>query len=208
MAGSRFIYFCRGFNPSLNAYCCFSYQSFSCSRYMLVRELFLYLQQIIVCGESKVDREKYMPWKISVILTLRVYALYGRSRRLLSYIVIIGVALMGGASVRIRISFCTLNFADLFRRVLLEIIQILRFTSKEVTVITHSQQRRMSFPSSVCVPAQKSRQSHASVNSQPRCMQVDDATTLSTCRLWTGLDCSFCLRITYLCPYSLQGLQD
>ncbi|KAG2054310.1 hypothetical protein BDR06DRAFT_421842 [Suillus hirtellus] len=54
----------------------------SCSRYMLVRELFLYLQQIIVC----------------VILTLRVYALYGRSRRLLSYVVIIGLALMGGAS--------------------------------------------------------------------------------------------------------------
>ncbi|KAG2097010.1 uncharacterized protein F5147DRAFT_715732 [Suillus discolor] len=54
----------------------------SCSRYMLVRELFLYLQQIIVC----------------VILTLRIYALYGRSRRLLGYIVIIGLALMGGAS--------------------------------------------------------------------------------------------------------------
>ncbi|KAG1843194.1 hypothetical protein F4604DRAFT_273103 [Suillus subluteus] len=53
----------------------------SCSRYMLVRELFLFLQQITVC----------------LTLTLRIYALYNRSRRLLSCMVIIGLALLGGA---------------------------------------------------------------------------------------------------------------
>ncbi|KAG2151168.1 uncharacterized protein EDB93DRAFT_1139585 [Suillus bovinus] len=54
----------------------------SCSRYMLVRELFLFLQQIIVC----------------LTLTLLIYALYDRSRRLLSCMMIIGLALIGGAS--------------------------------------------------------------------------------------------------------------
>ncbi|KIK40392.1 hypothetical protein CY34DRAFT_807245 [Suillus luteus UH-Slu-Lm8-n1] len=53
----------------------------SCSRYMLVREFFFFLQQIIVC----------------ITLTLRIHALYGRSRRLLSCILIIGFALLGGA---------------------------------------------------------------------------------------------------------------
>ncbi|KAG1824937.1 uncharacterized protein BJ212DRAFT_1323397 [Suillus subaureus] len=45
------------------------------------RELFLFLQQITVC----------------LTLTLRIYALYNRSRRLLSCMVIISLALMGGA---------------------------------------------------------------------------------------------------------------
>ncbi|KAG1771988.1 hypothetical protein EV702DRAFT_630238 [Suillus placidus] len=54
----------------------------SCSTYMLVRELSLFLSQIAVC----------------LILTLRIYALYGRSRRLLSCMVITGIALTGGAS--------------------------------------------------------------------------------------------------------------
>lgn len=54
----------------------------SCSRYMLARELFFFLQQITVC----------------LTLTLRIYALYGRSRRLLSCMMIIGLALTGGAS--------------------------------------------------------------------------------------------------------------
>ncbi|KAG2151165.1 uncharacterized protein EDB93DRAFT_298883 [Suillus bovinus] len=54
----------------------------SCSRYMLIRELSLFLQQIIV----------------SFTLTLRVYALYGRSKRLLSCMIIIALALIGGAS--------------------------------------------------------------------------------------------------------------
>ncbi|KAG1811819.1 uncharacterized protein BJ212DRAFT_1589264 [Suillus subaureus] len=53
----------------------------SCSRYMLVRELLLFLQQITV----------------SFTLTLRIYALYGRSKRLLSCMIIIGLALTGGA---------------------------------------------------------------------------------------------------------------
>jgi hypothetical protein len=63
---------------------------------------------------------------------------------------IFGFALLGGASVRVRTYFCTLDLADLSRRVLfiLEIIQILWLTSREMIVITHSQQRRMSFPSS------------------------------------------------------------
>ncbi|KAG2140693.1 hypothetical protein DEU56DRAFT_290092 [Suillus clintonianus] len=55
----------------------------SCSKYLLVRELFFFLQQIIVC----------------LILTLRTYALYGCNRRLLSCMLIIGLALLGGASV-------------------------------------------------------------------------------------------------------------
>lgn len=53
-----------------------------CSRYMLIRELFFFLQQIIVC----------------LTLTLRIYALYGRSKRLLGCMLIIGFALLGGAS--------------------------------------------------------------------------------------------------------------
>lgn len=57
-------------------------------------------------------------------------------------------------------------------------------------------------------PAQESWQSRPSVNSKSHCMQADDTTTLPICRLWTGLGCSFCLRITHLCPYNLQDLQD
>lgn len=54
----------------------------SCSRYLQVREFFIFLQQIIVC----------------IILTLRIHALYGRNRRLLGCMLIFGFALLGGAS--------------------------------------------------------------------------------------------------------------
>ncbi|KAG0702178.1 hypothetical protein DFH29DRAFT_511618 [Suillus ampliporus] len=53
----------------------------SCSKYVLVREVHLFFQQFIVC----------------FILSLRTYALYGRSRRLLGWMVIIGLILGGGA---------------------------------------------------------------------------------------------------------------
>ncbi|KAG1867195.1 hypothetical protein DFJ58DRAFT_768846, partial [Suillus subalutaceus] len=53
-----------------------------CSTYMLVGELHLFIQQITV----------------AFTLTLRIHALYGRNWRLLSCMVIIGLALMGGAS--------------------------------------------------------------------------------------------------------------
>lgn len=79
--------------------------------------------------------------RFSVTLTLRIYALYGRSRRLLSCILIIGFALLGGACVRVRTYFFTVDLAYLSRRALFlrEIIHILWFTSREMIVIIHSQ---------------------------------------------------------------------
>ncbi|KAG1728150.1 uncharacterized protein EDB91DRAFT_865522 [Suillus paluster] len=54
----------------------------SCSKYLVSRELLIFLQQGIVC----------------VILTLRTYALYGCSKRLLIWMVIIVLGLAGVAS--------------------------------------------------------------------------------------------------------------
>ncbi|KAG1726403.1 hypothetical protein EDB19DRAFT_1752619 [Suillus lakei] len=51
----------------------------SCSRSMQARQLILIFQQIIIC----------------LILTLRTYALYGRSRRLLKWMLIVGLVLAG-----------------------------------------------------------------------------------------------------------------
>ncbi|KAJ4482601.1 hypothetical protein J3R30DRAFT_2195404 [Lentinula aciculospora] len=50
---------------------------FSCRRYGLYRQLVLFIQQVIVC----------------VLLTMRVYALYGRSVRILGYMIGSGVIL-------------------------------------------------------------------------------------------------------------------
>ncbi|KAG0698864.1 hypothetical protein DFH29DRAFT_80147 [Suillus ampliporus] len=54
----------------------------SCSKYMLVRQVLLFFQEFI----------------IGFILILRTYALYGRSRCLLTWMVIIGFALAGGTT--------------------------------------------------------------------------------------------------------------
>lgn len=54
----------------------------SCSTYMLVRELLLFLQQIAVC----------------FTLTLRIHALYGRNRRFLSCMILFGLALGAGVA--------------------------------------------------------------------------------------------------------------
>ncbi|KAG1729519.1 uncharacterized protein EDB91DRAFT_1159446 [Suillus paluster] len=54
----------------------------SCSHYVLARQLLIYFQQFIVC----------------LILTLRVYALYGGNKRLVKWIVTIGLGLAGAAS--------------------------------------------------------------------------------------------------------------
>ncbi|KAG1729517.1 uncharacterized protein EDB91DRAFT_1159427 [Suillus paluster] len=53
----------------------------SCSKYVLTREVLLFFQQFIVCS----------------ILCLRTYALYDRSKRLLGWMIIIGLVLGGGA---------------------------------------------------------------------------------------------------------------
>ncbi|KAG1732496.1 hypothetical protein EDB19DRAFT_1262462 [Suillus lakei] len=57
----------------------------SCSKYLLSRELLIFFQQFIVC----------------FILTLRTYALYGRSKRLLIWMVAVVIALAGAASAGI-----------------------------------------------------------------------------------------------------------
>jgi hypothetical protein len=57
----------------------------SCQKYLLSRELLIFGQQFIVC----------------FILSLRTYALYGRSKRLLIWMVVAGIALAGVASVGI-----------------------------------------------------------------------------------------------------------
>lgn len=54
----------------------------SCPKYLLSRELLIFGQQFIVC----------------FILTLRTYALYGRSKRLLIWMVVVVIALAGVAS--------------------------------------------------------------------------------------------------------------
>ncbi|KAG2151164.1 uncharacterized protein EDB93DRAFT_1139514 [Suillus bovinus] len=75
------------FQPCFLDICYFTQQRLSCSKYL----------------ELEVYREKdtEVP-KISVILTLRTYALYGRNRRLLKWMIIIGLALIAGALVRVR----------------------------------------------------------------------------------------------------------
>jgi hypothetical protein len=40
-------------------------------------------------------------------MTIRTYALYGRSKHLLAWLIIVLVALAGAASVRVHIPFCT-----------------------------------------------------------------------------------------------------
>ncbi|KAG1817058.1 uncharacterized protein BJ212DRAFT_1587299, partial [Suillus subaureus] len=62
--------------------CCFAQQNPSCRPYLIYRELLLLFQQIFV----------------GLILTLRTYALYCRSKRLLAWMVIIGLVL-GGVTV-------------------------------------------------------------------------------------------------------------
>ncbi|KAG2142892.1 uncharacterized protein EDB93DRAFT_598171 [Suillus bovinus] len=57
----------------------------SCPKYFLSRELLVFCQQFIVC----------------FILSLRTYALYGRSKRLLVWMVVVIIALAGVASVGI-----------------------------------------------------------------------------------------------------------
>ncbi|KAG1780805.1 hypothetical protein EV702DRAFT_680938 [Suillus placidus] len=57
----------------------------SCPKYLLSRELLIFGQQFIVC----------------FILTLRTYALYGRSQRLLIWMVVVVIALAGVASAGI-----------------------------------------------------------------------------------------------------------
>src|SRR5258708_5621251 len=47
--------------------------------------------------------------RFSVILTLRTYALYGRNKHLLTWMIIIGLAFGGGASVRVCIQFWILS---------------------------------------------------------------------------------------------------
>ncbi|KAG2139294.1 hypothetical protein DEU56DRAFT_325853 [Suillus clintonianus] len=59
------------------------FAALSCSKYTLYRQLVIFAQAIIVC----------------LIMTIRTYALYGCSKRLLTWLIIILVALAGGASV-------------------------------------------------------------------------------------------------------------
>lgn len=68
----------RGFNSG-SSMCCFAQQNPSCRSYLASRELLFFFQQILVC----------------LILTLRTYALYCRSKRLLAWMIIIVFSLGG-----------------------------------------------------------------------------------------------------------------
>jgi hypothetical protein len=92
----------------------FAQQRLSCSKYVLVVQVFLVFQQVFICGELDIYHEKDTKvFKISVTLTLRTYALYGCSRRLLKWMAIIGLALVAGASVRVCDKLWTLESPEL-----------------------------------------------------------------------------------------------
>ncbi|KAG1858790.1 hypothetical protein DFJ58DRAFT_744833 [Suillus subalutaceus] len=61
--------------------CYFAQQRLSCVKYTLCRQLFFLSQGIIVC----------------LILTIRIYALYGCNKRLLTCMIIVGFTLVAGA---------------------------------------------------------------------------------------------------------------
>ncbi|KAG1732941.1 hypothetical protein EDB19DRAFT_1911754 [Suillus lakei] len=61
--------------------CYFAQRRLSCVKYTICRQLFFFSQGLIVC----------------FVLTIRIYALYGCNKRLLTWIIIIGFALAGGA---------------------------------------------------------------------------------------------------------------
>ncbi|KAG1811745.1 uncharacterized protein BJ212DRAFT_487145 [Suillus subaureus] len=61
--------------------CYFAQQWLSCVKFTLCRQLFFFSQGIIVC----------------FVLTIRIYALYGCNKRLLTWMIIIGFTLIAGA---------------------------------------------------------------------------------------------------------------
>ncbi|KAG1808635.1 uncharacterized protein BJ212DRAFT_1382203 [Suillus subaureus] len=68
--------------------CYFAQQNPSCQRYLISRDLLFFFQQIFVC----------------LILTIRTYALYCRSKRLLTWMIIIVFALGGVTAGTFRLS--------------------------------------------------------------------------------------------------------
>lgn len=59
----------------------FAQRRLSCAKYTLCRQLFFFSQGLIVC----------------LVLTIRIYALYGFSKRLLTWMIVVGFALAVGA---------------------------------------------------------------------------------------------------------------
>lgn len=81
---------------------------------MLVAQVFLVFQQVFICRKLDVYCEKDAEiFKISVTLSLRTYALYSCSRRLLKWMAIVALALGAGALVRVREELWILKFAEL-----------------------------------------------------------------------------------------------
>ena len=81
-----------------------------CKGYTLFRQILLIFNQILVCGTSPSDRSTLLthnriPLSPTVLLTLRIYALYNRSKPILAYMLISGAILAGIACVRAPLSF-------------------------------------------------------------------------------------------------------
>jgi hypothetical protein len=81
---------------------------------VLVAQVFLVFQQVFICRELDVCCEEDTEnLKFSVTLSLRTYALYGCSRRLLKWMAIVGLALGAGALVCVREELWALQSAKL-----------------------------------------------------------------------------------------------
>jgi hypothetical protein len=88
--------------------------------------------------------------KIAVILTIRTYALYGGSKRLLICLIIIIIGLAISASVRFRSSRRLVLIVSRWK--VLGVLQAMQSLCRELAAMKHTQQQRTSFSSPFCVP--------------------------------------------------------
>lgn len=95
--------------------CSFTYQILSCPTYILSRQVLVFLQGCIVCREWTLISRIRLTEFCLVILTLRTYALYGRSKWLLVSLVIIILTFMVGAAVRVYIACLNLGSSNCFQ---------------------------------------------------------------------------------------------
>jgi hypothetical protein len=87
----------------------------SCRHYNLYRQILLIVNQVLVCGTCQRPPFFFPTFRThfysmlcpTVLLTLRIYALYNRSKPILAYMLISGAILAGVACVRfIHIATC------------------------------------------------------------------------------------------------------
>lgn len=125
-------------------------------------------------------------------MAIRTYALYGCSRRMLAWMSIIIAALVAVACVRFCINFGLWSLLIISRPSLLYKFQWMLQSCRESAAMKFIQQRRTSFSSLFCVPAQKLLQIRPSVNFRFHFMLLD-ITTSSNSRNWAGRGGPVCL---------------